>query len=372
MAKNYYDILGVSKSANKEDIKKAFRKLAHQYHPDKGSGNADKFKEVSEAYSVLGDDKKRAEYDTYGQTFAGGGPGGAAGQGFGGFDFSGFGSGFGGGQGGFDFSQNGFEFDLGDIFGDFFGGGGSGGGRGRAKRGRDISIDIELPFAEAIFGTERKILLNKTAICNECNGSGAKPGTEMRTCSICNGKGKVHETKRSFMGTFSTVRQCSECNGKGKVPKEKCPTCRGQGVLRKEQEISVSIPAGIDDGEMIRLSGAGEAVSSGTPGDLYIKVHVKRHPIFKKEGVNLTTDLSLKLSSALLGEEYTLQTLDGEIKVKIPEGVSHGEVLRVKGKGVPYEKGRRGDLLIRLSIKLPNKLSKDAKKLVEELKKEGI
>jgi molecular chaperone DnaJ len=325
--------------------------------------NESKFKEVNEAYSVLSDPKKRAEYDTYGQTFAGGaGP--SQGAGFGGFDFSGFN----GGQG-FDFNQNGFEFDLGDIFGDIFGGGG---GRSKPKRGRDISIDVELSFSESIFGTERKILLNKTAVCDTCKGNGAKPGTEMHTCRTCNGKGKVHETKNSFMGSFSTVRVCSECEGKGKVPKEKCPTCRGAGVQRKEQEISVNIPSGIDDGEMIRLTGAGEAVPAGTSGDLYIKVHVKRHPIFKKDGINITTDLTLKLSSALLGEEHTMQTLDGEIKVKIPEGVSHGEILRVKGKGVPVGKGQRGDLLIHLNVKLPNKISKTARKLVEELKKEGI
>ena len=367
MSKDYYNILGVDKTAKPDDIKKAFRKIAHQYHPDKGSGNADKFKEASEAYSVLSDDKKRTEYDTYGQTFAGhstsGGQGGA-GQGFGGFDFSGFG----GQGGGFDFSQNGFEFDLGDIFGDFFGGG----GRERVKRGRDISIDVELTFAEAVFGAERKILLSKTSRCEDCIGSGAKRGTEMHTCGKCNGKGKVHETKHSFLGNFSTVRVCDECQGKGKVPKEKCPTCRGIGVLKRQEEVSVAIPAGIDDGEMIRLTGAGEAVASGTSGDLYIKVHVKRHPVFKKEGANLTVDLSLKLSTALLGEEYSLQTLDGEIKVKIPEGVSHGEILRVKGKGVPYEKSKRGDLLIHLSVKLPNKLSKEGRKLVEELRKEGI
>lgn len=365
MAKNYYDILGVNKDSSADEIKKAFRKLAHQHHPDKTKGDASsaqKFKDASEAYSVLSDDKKRAEYDTYGQTFAGGaGPSAGAGQGFGGFDFSGF-----GGQAG----QDGFEFDLGDIFGDLFGG--AGGGRERPKRGRDISIDVELPFAEAIFGTERKILLNKTAVCTDCKGSGAKHGTEMHTCRVCNGKGKVHETRRSLMGTFSTARTCSECSGAGKVPKEKCPTCRGAGVMRKEQEISVKIPSGIDDGEMIRLTGAGEAVVAGTPGDLYIKVHVKRHPVFKKEGSDLTTEISLKLSSALLGEEYSLQTLDGEIKVKIPEGVSHGEILRVKGKGVPIEKGRRGDLLIHLSVKLPHKLSRDARKLVEELRNEGI
>ncbi len=361
--KNYYDILGVSKNASQEDIKKAFRRLAHEYHPDKKGGNEAKFKEVNEAYSVLSDDKKRAEYDTYGQTFAGAGPG-PAGAGFGGFDFSGF-----GGQGFGGFSQNGFEFDIGDLFGDFFG---MGGGREKTKRGRDISIDIELSFSESVFGTERKILLNKTSRCEECGGSGAKRDTEMQTCPKCNGKGKLHETKRSFLGNISSVRTCDECHGKGKVPKEKCPRCHGAGVIRKEEEIAVTIPAGIDDGEMIRLSGGGEAVSGGSAGDLYIKVHIKKHPLFRKEGVNLVTDLNLKLSSALLGEEYALPTLDGEIKVKIPEGVSHGEILRIKGKGVPYEKGKRGDLLIHLHVKLPSKLSKEARKMVEELKKEGI
>lgn len=371
MAKDYYKILGVEKNANEEEIKKAFRKLAHQYHPDKNKGNesaVQKFKEASEAYSVLSDQKKRAEYDTYGQTFAGGtGPSASSGQGFGGFDFSGFN----GGQGGFDFSQNGFEFDIGDIFGDFFGGGSRGSSR-QAVRGRDISIDVELPFSEAIFGTSRKILLNKTSLCDSCGGTGAERGTEMQTCSACNGKGKVHETKRSFLGNISTVRVCEVCDGKGKVPKTKCSTCRGNGVVKRQEEVSVNIPAGINDGEMIRLSGSGEAVASGTPGDLYIKVHVKRHPLFRKEGVDLTTDLTLKLSSALLGEEYALQTLDGEIKVKIPEGVSHGEILRIKGKGVPYEKGRRGDLLIHIHIKLPSKLSKESRRMVEELRKEGI
>jgi molecular chaperone DnaJ len=366
MAKDYYEILGVPKSASGEEIKKAFRSLAHKYHPDKKGGDDKKFKEVSEAYSVLSDEKRRAEYDTYGQTFnqGGAGPGGFNPQDFAGFDFSNF-AGF-GGRGA---EGQGVEFDLGDLFGDFFGGG----RRSQTKRGRDISIDVELPFAEAIFGTERKILLNKSSVCGECKGNGARPGTEMILCAVCNGKGKIRETKRSFIGSFSTVRACDSCNGLGKVPREKCHTCKGSGVLRREQEISVVIPAGIEDGEMIRLSGGGEAVPhGGVPGDLYIKVHVKKHHLFKKEGVNLVTDLNIKLSSALLGEEYALQTLDGEIKVKIPEGVSIGEVLRVKGNGVPYEKGKRGDLLIRLSIKLPNKLSREARRIVEELKREGI
>lgn len=355
MSKNYYEVLGINKSASKDDIKKAFRKLAHQYHPDKKSGNADKFKEVNEAYTVLSDDKKRAEYDSYGRVFSDGGAGGGQGP-FGGFDFSGFAN-----------SADFEGFDLGDIFGDIFGG-----GRSQARRGRDISIDIELPFSESVFGAERKILLGKTSRCETCKGSGAAPGTSMQTCATCNGKGKIHETKRSFFGTFSATTTCSECSGRGQVPKEKCRTCHGLGVHRKDEEVALRIPAGIEDGEVIRLTGGGEAVSGGSAGDLYVKIHVKKHPLFTKEGNNLITHLSIKLSTALLGGEYRLQTLDGDLAVKIPSGVSFGEILRVKGKGVSHDKNKRGDLLIKLSIELPSKLSKEAQRLVEDLKREGI
>jgi len=355
MAKDYYNILGVDKKASTDDIKKAFRKLAHKYHPDKKGGDTDKFKEVNEAYSVLSDDKKRAEYDSYGRVFSD--ASGGAGQGpFGGFDFSGFANGA-GVEG----------FDLGDIFGEFFAG-----GRTRETRGRDISVDIELPFSESIFGTERKILLAKTSKCDNCGGSGAAKGSHLETCTTCNGRGKIHETKRSIFGSFSSVTTCNICRGKGKVPKEKCATCHGLGVYRKDEEIALRIPAGIEDGEVIRLSGGGEAVSGGPAGDLYVKIHVKRHPLFTKEGSNLTTNLSIKLSTALLGGDYRLQTLDGDMTVKIPAGVSIGEILRVRGKGVPVDKNKRGDLLIKLSIELPTKLSKEAQHLVEELKKEGV
>ncbi len=365
MPKNYYDILGVQKGASKDDIKKAFRKLAHQYHPDKKGGNADKFKEVSEAYGILSDDKKRAEYDTYGRVFSEGAGNGQAGgfgaQDFNGFDFSQFTQGFGG--------QGGTEFDLGDIFGEFFGGGGN---RNRVRRGRDISIDIEIPFKEAIFGTERSILLNKNSVCEHCKGTAAEPGSSMKNCSTCNGKGKVHETRRSFIGTFTNVQTCSTCSGIGQIPEKKCTTCRGAGVQKKETEITVKIPSAINDGEMIRLSGAGEAIPSGPAGDLYIKIHVRPDQMFRKEGHNLIADLHIKLTTALLGGEYNLKSLDGDLAVKIPEGISIGEVLRVKGKGVPIEKNKRGDLLIKLHIDLPNKLSREARKVFEHLKNEGI
>lgn len=367
MSKDYYQILGVDKGASKDDIKKAFYKLAHKYHPDKKEGDEKKFKEVNEAYQVLSDDKKRQNYDQFGAGFENmnQGYGGQQGQGFGGFDFS---QGFGGFQGG----AEGFDFgNLNDIFSDFFGGG-MGGGRAQARRGRDISTEIQISFAESVFGVTRKILITKTSVCETCRGSGAKPGTKMETCKHCNGQGTIRETKRSILGMITSTKVCEECGGKGEVPKEKCEHCRGAGVLRRQEEITVVVPAGIRDGEMIRMSGMGEAVSHGTPGDLYIKVNVTPHPIFRRDGNNLTMALNLKLSDALLGAEYSIETLDGEIKVKIPEGVSVNETLRVRGKGVPISKGKRGDLLIKLNIKLPNRLNKKSREIIEELKKEGI
>jgi molecular chaperone DnaJ len=363
MAKDYYNILGVDKKASKEDIKKAFRKLAHQYHPDKKGGDADKFKEVNEAYSILSDDQKRAQYDTYGQTFSGAGGPGAGFQGnwqdFGGFDFSGFAN---GAQG---FGAEGF--DLGDIFGEFFGGG----GRRQTKRGRDISIDIELSFEEAVFGVDRTFLLNKVSVCKVCSGNGAKAGSEMIECKTCNGKGRIREMKRSIFGSIEVARTCETCAGLGKIPKEKCDNCGGLGVLKKEEEVKIKIPAGIDDGEMIRLSGAGEAVKGGSPGDLYIKTHVKKHKVFRKEGNDLVMNLDVKLSDALLGGEYKIDTLDGGINLKIPEGVNTGEVLQIKGKGVPTQRGR-GDILVHIKVVIPKKLSKSAKELINKLKEEGV
>lgn len=358
MAKNYYEILGIEKSASKDDIKKAFRKLAHKYHPDKKGGDEAKFKEASEAYGILSDDKKRAQYDSYGRVFNDAGGFSQQGQGFEGFDFSGF------GNTGFNFE----DVDLGDIFGDFFGG-----GRGRQKRGRDISIDIELAFEESIFSVERKVLVNKISFCETCKGSGAEEGSETVTCTHCNGKGKVKDVRHSLLGSFATVRECTECHGRGKTPKKKCHVCKGLGVFDKQEEIRIRIPAGIEDGEVIRLSQKGEAVAGGVAGDLYVRIRVKKHPIFRKEGHSLSMTLNIRLTDALLGGKYTVRTLDGDIVVKIPEGVAFGEVLRIKGKGVPYEDGKtRGDLLIKIAIELPRKFSKKAKENIEKLREEGI
>jgi len=354
--KDYYQILGVEKSASEDDIKKAFRKLAQKYHPDKKGGDEAKFKEASEAYAVLSDKKKRAEYDAYGKTFAGGGTGGA-----GGFDFSNFAQGFEG------FSQNGAEFDIGDIFGEFFGG-----GRTTTRRGRDISIDIELPFRDAIFGTERRVLIAKTSTCDTCNGSGAAKGSKMITCSACNGKGEMREARNTFFGTFTSARACPRCRGRGEIPEKLCETCRGEGVAKREEEIRVSVPAGVSDGEMIRMPRMGEAVSGGQQGDLYVKLHIQQDKQFSREGNNLITALPIKLTDALLGGEYRIRTLEGEEALSVPAGVNNGEVLRIRGKGVPYGRGTRGDLLVRIDVEFPKKLSRSARELVEKLRGEGL
>ncbi len=286
--KDYYKILGVNKHASEDEIKKAFRKLAHVYHPDKSGGDEAKFKEANEAYSVLSDKKKRAQYDQFGSAGPGGG-------------FSGFQGGFNPSDFGFDFSgfgQGGFEAgDLGDILSSIFGG-------RRVRRGRDIAVDIELSFQESIFGAERKVVINSKYV--------------------------------------------------------------------KQKEVSISVPPGIDDGQMIRLSGMGETLEGGLPGDLYVKVHVRRHPYMRKEGYNLVMDLHILFSDAMLGAEKKIVTLDGEIILKVPAGTKHGIILRVKGKGVPMGGSKRGDLYVRILIDIPEKLSKDQKKLIEELKKQGL
>ncbi len=362
MAKDYYDILGVQKGASDEDIKKAFRTLAHKYHPDKKGGDEAKFKEVSEAYSVLSDKKKRAEYDAYGKTFSGGGPQG----GFGGFDFSNFSQGFGGFQGGFANGQ-GVEFDIGDIFGEFFGGAGG----GRAKRGRDVSIDIEIPFKDAIFGTERRVLISKVSACATCDGSGAKKGTKLQSCKTCNGKGQIHESRNTFFGSFTSARLCPTCHGRGQMPESPCTSCGGAGVSKQEEEIQVTVPAGAENGEMIRMPGRGEAAPGVPAGDLYVKLHVRADKHFTRDGTHLITTLAIKVTDALLGGEYQISTLEGDTTVTLPAGVSHGELIRVRGKGVPSGRGR-GDLLVKVVIELPKKLSKEARQLIEQLRKEGV
>lgn len=412
MSKDYYKILGVDKGASKDEIKKAFRKMAHEHHPDKTGGDDKKFKEVNEAYSVLSDDSKKAQYDQFGSDgpsgFGGYGGGAGQGQGFGGFDFSGFTQG--GGFGGFGGGADGVEFDLGDIFGSVFGGGGRGGSRGgRAKtpKGSDISVDIEISFKDSIFGAEKEFSLHRTATCEHCKGSRAEPKAghgaghsgsatasagDFESCKTCDGKGQIIETRRSMFGAFQSARLCDDCTGTGKIPKTKCSVCKGKGIQHnKKDTITVIVPAGIDSGEMLRVTGKGEAVTGGTSGDLYIRIHVRhtasektKDSNMRKEGLNLAMDHTIKLTDSLLGGDTTLETLDGPITIEIPQGITHGEILRVKNKGVPHGAGagnpatsrdsstRRGDLMVHIKINIPSKLSKNAKKLIEELKGEGM
>ena len=362
MSKDYYNTLGVKKDASKDEIKKAFHKLAMKYHPDKNNGDDKKFKEVNEAYQVLSDDKKRASYDQFGNANMGGfNPGDQSGfGGFGGFDFSGF--------------QNGQGFDMGDIsdiFGEFFGGG-MGRSNKKAKRGRDIQTEITISFEESVFGVKKTVELNKQSTCDICKGTGAKVGTKMNDCKTCGGSGKIEEVRRSILGSFATTRVCDTCMGEGKIPSEKCSNCHGAGVYKKQQSIEINIPAGINVGEMMKVSGMGESVKGGASGDLYIKVFIKAHSVFKREGLNLFMDLDVKLTDSLLGTIYKLKTLEGKIiDVKIPEGIKHNEMLRVKGHGVPSNRGR-GDIILSIKIKIPSKISRGAKELIEKLKEEGL
>ena len=280
MQKDYYNILGVNKSASKDEIKKAFYKLAHKHHPDKKDGNEAKFKEVNEAYQVLSDDAKRAKYDQYGSNFenmgAGGGFSGGQQGGFGGFDFSGF-------------QNGGADFDMGNL-NDIFRGG-MAGSRPQPRRGRDISTEIQISLTDSILGLNKKILITKISACLSCNGSGAKSGSKMETCKHCNGQGKIHEQKRTIFGNIGSTRLCEFCLGAGEVPKELCEKCKGKGVVRREEEVSINIPAGIRDEQTIRMTGYGEAILRGTTGDLYIKIKVKIPTKISKKARELLEEL---------------------------------------------------------------------------------
>lgn len=364
MAKDYYDILGVNKSANADEVKRAFRKKAHEFHPDKGSGNAEKFKEVNEAYQVLSDSQKRQQYDQYGTTFeqaqrnGGAGFGGFGGQGgnpFGG-DFSGFGQG------------NGVEFDLGDIFGDIFGGQEQ--RSERRNRGIDLEMAITISFEEAVFGVEKKLTLEKQDTCKTCSGSGAAAGSKVITCPKCHGQGQIRTQRRTIFGTIASSANCDRCQGQGKVPEVACKTCGGSGVLRQEKTISVKIPAGIDNDQRIRISGEGEAGYRGSSaGDLYLVVKVQPSKEFERDGFNLLKELPISFSQAALGAQVKVETLDGQVELKIPSGTQSGQLFRLRGKGVPHinQPKSRGDLLITVHVIVPKKLSKKEKQLLEQM-----
>jgi len=346
MAKDYYKILGVDKGVSKDELKKAYRKLAHQYHPDKAGGDEAKFKEINEAYRVLSDDTKRQQYDQFGQTFEGAGPG------FGGFSgFQGFG---GGGQG--------FEFDLGDIFGEVFGGGRA---RTRARQGRDMQIDLDIPFRDAVFGAEKTIKISRDQVCDKCKGNGAEPGSKIDTCKTCGGSGQEY---RNVGFGIRMPSVCTACRGKGQIIEKKCAQCHGQGVIKKQTELKVKIPAGIDNGQTIRLSGEGEAIQGGVAGDLYVNVVVLPEIGFQRDGYNIINTKLISYATAALGGKVGVETIDGPVALKIPSGTPSGKVFVLKGKGVPHLNGHgRGNHLVEIKVKVPTKLSRKQKKLLEQL-----
>lgn len=371
--KNYYDILGISKSATQDEIKKAFRKLAHEHHPDKKSGNEAKFKEINEAYQTLGNDEKRKQYDQFGSSFNNAG-GFNAGQGFGGF--SGNWQDFARAQSnGGSYSFNGADFDLGDIFGDLFGGFSHSRSKSHSKsnRGEDIEISLAINFEEAIFGTEKIINLEKQVICSKCAGTGAEEGSKIITCPECHGSGQIEHTQRTIFGVFATASICPTCEGAGKKPEKYCHACHGQGRVKDKQEIKITIPAGINEGQQIKISGAGQAgVKKGPAGDLYVSFRIAPHKKFIRQGQNILLKLEIDIAQASLGDKIEIETLDGLVSLKIPEGTQTGKVLVLSNKGVPEinRPNRRGDMLVEIFVKTPNKLSRKAKKLLEELKEE--
>jgi molecular chaperone DnaJ len=362
MAKDYYDILGISKSASADEVKRAFRKKAHEHHPDKGNGNADKFKEVNEAYQVLSDSQKRQQYDQYGQTFD------QAQRNGGGFNHQGQGNPFGGFDFGGGFGQGGVEFDLGDIFGDMFGGRQQ--RNERRNRGIDLEMGITINFEEAVFGVEKNITLEKQDQCKTCKGSGAAEGAKIVTCPKCHGQGQIRTTRRTIFGNIASSAPCDRCNGMGKIPETSCKTCGGSGILRQEKTISVKIPAGIDDGQRIRIQGEGEAGYRGsTAGDLFLVVKVLQHKDFTRDGVTLNKELPISFTQASLGAKIIVKTLDGDIELKIPAGTQAGTQFKVKSKGVPHlnNPSHRGDIIITARVVVPKKLSKKERELLKEL-----
>ena len=371
MATDYYSILGISKSAGADEIKTAFRKKAHQFHPDKKGGDASKFKEVNEAYQVLSNPQKRQQYDQFGSTFEQ-----AQRQG-------GFGGGFNPGQGFGGFNSQGFNVnmdDLGDLFGglgDIFGFGSSGGRRRKTgpMAGNDIHTSMTIDFREAVFGAEKIIELDKIVVCDRCGGSGAEPGSKIETCPECKGSGQIRQMQRTILGVFQSAVVCPRCGGEGKTVSQSCRRCGGQGRVRSAERIKIKIPAGINDGESIKLSGKGEAgVKGGQAGDLFITFRVKPDPEFSRKGDDLKTSIYIPFSIATLGGKVEVKTLDGSfINLKVPSGTESGKIFRIKNKGAERLRSRgQGDLLVEVKIKTPQKLSRRQKKLVEELSDEGI
>ena len=345
--RDYYEILNVNKNASKEEVKKAYKKLALQHHPDKG-GDAEKFKEISEAYAVLTDDTKRQQYDQFGHA---------------GFDQR--------------YSQEDIfkNVNFDDIFSEVFGRSGNnifdmffGGGR-RERRGNDLRYDLEISFEEAAFGTEKKIKIPRLIECDECGGTGAENKKTVK-CSSCNGTGQIRKTTRTPFGMFSQVGVCKECEGSGETAKANCKSCRGTGLREDAKEVNIKIPAGVDNGNRLRINGKGEAIKNGESGDLYIFLTVRPHEIFEREGNNIHLNIPISFSQAALGDEITIPTLKEKIKIKISAGIQSGTILRLKDKGIENSYNN-GDQYIHVIVKTPSKLSSKQKKLLTELAKEN-
>lgn len=348
--KDYYEVLGVSRDADETEIKKAYRKLAKQYHPDMNPGDKDaeaKFKEINEAYAVLSDPQKRKQYDMYGHS-------GVDGTGFEGF------SGFGG-----------FDFGFEDIFDTFFGGSPFGRTTRRKagpRRGNDLKYSVEISFVEAAFGTTKEISVTRMQLCHVCGGSGSKPGTKPETCRHCNGTGQIRHVQVTPFGQMVNMRTCEYCHGEGTVITSPCSECHGTGRVQKTSKISIKIPAGIDNGQTISLRGEGEpGINGGPPGDLYVNIRVKPHPIFKREGYDVICEIPVTFTQAALGAELEIPTLEGTIKYTIPEGTQTGTVFRLKNKGIKHLRSNsKGDQLVKVNVEVPTKLSEKQKELLRQ------
>ena len=356
MAKDYYDILGISKSASQEEIKSAYKKLAKKYHPDLNKGDKvseSKFKEISEAYKVLGDEKSRSNYDRFGSAD----PSGAGFGGFGGFNSGDFGG-----------------FDINDIFGEFFGGGFGGASRGntrRSSRGSDLRYDVEITLEEAFKGKKIKVEIPRMEVCDRCNGTGAFSEGDIHECSNCNGTGTERITKRTPFGMFSQTTTCRVCNGTGKSIERVCPECDGSAYVEKVKTLEVSIPPGVDNESRLRVSGEGEVGQNGGPrGDFYVFISVKEHDVFKREGDDINIEIPISFVQAALGDEVEVPTLDGKAKMKIPPGTQSETIFRLKEKGMPrINSSSRGSEYVKVSVAVPEKLNTKQKELLKEYDK---
>jgi len=353
--RDYYEVLGVSKNASDDEIKKAYRKAAVKFHPDKEGGDEAKFKEINEAYEVLKDGDKRQRYDQFGHAGVGGnGGGGASGNPFGG--------GFGGQNVHFDFGEGGF----GDIFSQFFGGGASTANQG-PKRGKDVEVTLQLTFEEAIFGVEEKVEIEMNDKCSHCHGSTVEPGYELKTCPICKGAGQVNRVMNTIFGPIQQTTTCDECGGRGKIPEKVCTLCHGKGTERRRKTINLKVPAGIDDGATIRLCEYGEANRNGQKGDLYVHIQVKAHKSFTREGDIILSEQHIDMVEAALGTEIDVETVDGRVRMKVPAGTQSGTDFKLSNHGVPHmQSDRRGPHIVSIIVDTPTRLTRKQREILEQ------